>query len=381
MTHLRNLIRRTTLCLSAALISAAPTHAADFTPAPQAFRQEISRAWPLPAASPNGFTVLDVAPDGVVRVADGQQWFALRAGQWEAVPRPANASADTTEIFIGGASRTVPTPLAELHQIHRADEVVWLATAKGVLRVTATGSANRELADHDVRQVATGPGGVVLAATARGLWQRNATGNWELIRATDEFGRVWTDNDVRGVTINRVGTWWVATPAGVIRRVGNQWSFFTGREGLPYADFTGAVIGEDTEVWFGTHRGAVRFDGQEWAYREGPLWLPSNDVRSLAADADGRVWFATDKGLGCIERRAMTLAEKAAYYEQEIERYIKRTPTVIRPKSALALRVTARKSSTATATTTVVDLHGGAANVLLTRHAGSRRQEARPTGV
>lgn len=326
MTHLRNLIRRTTLCLGTALISAATVRAADFTPAPQAFRQEISRAWPLPVASPNGFTVFDVAPDGIVRVTDGQQWFALRADQLEAVPRPANASADTTEIFIGGASRTVPTSLAELRQIHRAGEAVWLATAKGVLHITATGPASLELADHDVRQVATGPNGVVLAATARGLWQRNATGNWELIRATDEFGRVWTENDVRGVAIDRVGTWWVATPAGVIRRIGNQWSFFTGREGLPYADFTGAVIGNGAEVWFGTHRGAVRFDGQEWAYREGPLWLPGNDVRSLAADADGRVWFATDQGLGCIERRAMTLAEKAAYYEQEIERYIKRTP-------------------------------------------------------
>ncbi len=306
MTHLRNLIRRTALCLSAALISAVSVRAADFTPAPQAFRQEISRVWPLPVASPNGFAVLDVAPDGTVRVTDGQQWFVLRADQWEVVPRPVNASADTTEIFIGGASRTVPISLAELRQIHRAGEAVWLATAKGVLRVTTTGPASLELADHDVRQVATGSNGVVLAATARGLWQRSATGNWKLIRATDEFGRVWTENDVRGVAIDRVGTWWVATPAGVIRRIGNQWSFFTGREGLPYADFTGAVIGNGAEVWFGTHRGAVRFDGQEWAYREGPLWLPGNDVRSLAADADGRVWFATDQGLGCIERRAMT---------------------------------------------------------------------------
>ena len=31
-------------------------------------------------------------------------------------------------------------------------------------------------------------------------------------------------------------------------------------------------------------------------------------------------------GVGCIERRPMTLAEKAEFYEQEIERYIKRTP-------------------------------------------------------
>ncbi len=73
-------------------------------------------------------------------------------------------------------------------------------------------------------------------------------------------------------------------------------------------------------------RGAVRFDGKEWAYREGARWLPGNEVRSVITGGDGRVWFATDKGLGCIERRAMTLAEKAAHYETEIERYIKRTP-------------------------------------------------------
>lgn len=142
----------------------------------------------------------------------------------------------------------------------------------------------------------------------------------------DDVSRVWTDGDVRGVAIDAQGDWWVATPAGVIRRQGDRWSFYTGREGLPYADFTGVAVGAGPEVWFGTHRGAVRFDGQQWAYREGALWLPGNDVRSIVVNADGRAWFATDKGLGGIERRAMTLAGKAAHYEQEIERYIKRTP-------------------------------------------------------
>jgi hypothetical protein len=43
-------------------------------------------------------------------------------------------------------------------------------------------------------------------------------------------------------------------------------------------------------------------------------------------DAQGNTWFATAAGIGCIERRPMTLAAKAEFYEQEIERYIKRTP-------------------------------------------------------
>lgn len=326
MAHWHNPIRTTTPALGALLILSASVHAADFKPAPQVFRQEVSRAWPLPASSPGGFAVVDVAPDGSVRVADGKQWSVLRGDQWEALPRPANASAESTEVFIGGANRTVSAALSDLRQIHRAGDTVWLATAQGAVRVTAAGQSSRELADHEVRQVATDPSGLVLAATTRGLWQRTATGNWELVRATDEGGRVWTENDVRGVAIDRAGTWWVATPAGAIRRQSGQWTFFTGAEGLPYADFTCVAVGEGSEVWFGTHRGAVRFDGQEWAYREGQRWLPGNDARSIAVGVDGRVWFATDKGLGCIERRAMTLAEKAEHYEQEIERYIKRTP-------------------------------------------------------
>jgi hypothetical protein len=42
--------------------------------------------------------------------------------------------------------------------------------------------------------------------------------------------------------------------------------------------------------------------------------------------AAGTAWFATEGGVGCIERRPMTLAAKAEFYEEEIARYVKRTP-------------------------------------------------------
>ena len=48
-------------------------------------------------------------------------------------------------------------------------------------------------------------------------------------------------------------------------------------------------------------------------------------MRDVAVDAEGSAWFATGKGVGCIERKPMTLAQKAAYYEDEIDKYHRRT--------------------------------------------------------
>jgi len=304
-----------------------PAQAADFKSAPQEFRQEVARHWPLPTeVAAGGLTLVDTSPDGNTRVSDGQRWYAVRGDKLEALTQPAGAKDGDGWLWVGNSTRALPVPLTAVRQIQRKGEQIMLATAKGIVIPKAGGQPVTELQDQDVRQVATGPGDLALAATTRGLWQRVGNAKWELVRAVDDGSRVWTEGDVRGVAISDPQNWWAATPAGAIHRDGERWGFYTGREGLPYADFTCVAIGKGSEVWFGTHRGAVRFDGKEWAYREGQLWLPGNDVRSIAVGANGRVWFATDKGLGCIERRAMTLAEKAEHYEQEIERHIKRTP-------------------------------------------------------
>lgn len=301
--------------------------AADFKPAPQAFHQEVARHWPLPAgAASAGFTLVELGSDGSPRVTDGARWFALRDGKLEAISPPPGVKEGDGWTWIGETAWSLPVPLADVRQITRVGNEVWLATKQGALRLRAGEPPSTELPDHDMRQIAVMRDGSVLAATARGLWQRSPAGRWERVRVLDTTGRLWADCDVRGVAVDAQGRWWIATPAGVICRQGERWDFYTGREGLPYADFTCATAGANGEVWFGTRRGAVRFDGRDWAYREGPRWLPGNEVRSVAVDAAGRAWFATDKGLGCIERRAMTLAEKAAFYEEEIERYIKRTP-------------------------------------------------------
>ena len=58
----------------------------------------------------------------------------------------------------------------------------------------------------------------------------------------------------------------------------------------------------------------------------GLRWLPNDEVRAIAVTQEGHAWFATAQGLGVIERKNMTLADKAKFFESEIDKYHRRTP-------------------------------------------------------
>jgi hypothetical protein len=179
----------------------------------------------------------------------------------------------------------------------------------------------------EIRQIAHGPNGRIALAGDDGLWERaTADGPWELLVVADGLGRQWATSDVRGVTYDRDGRLWFATLAGVGQRTADGWRLMEGRDGLPYNDFTCCASGGDGSVWFGTRRGAIRFESDRWHYRQGKRWLPHDEVRGIAVADDGTAWIATPDGVGCISRRMMTLQEKAAYYEDEIDTLIKRTP-------------------------------------------------------
>ncbi|MFM1943119.1 MAG: hypothetical protein RI897_2101, partial [Verrucomicrobiota bacterium] len=133
-------------------------------------------------------------------------------------------------------------------------------------------------------------------------------------------------SDVQGVVFDSRGRLWFGVQAGVGCRNESGWEFYEGRDGLPVSDFRGLAAGPDGEVWFAAGQGLVRWDGAGWHYRQGRRWLPGDDVRRVSVDGLGTAWVVTDGGLGAVGWRGMTLAEKAAFYEGEIERYVKRTP-------------------------------------------------------
>ena len=121
------------------------------------------------------------------------------------------------------------------------------------------------------------------------------------------------------------GTWWFAESQGVGCLHNGQWTLYTPADGVPYTDFTCAAVDDSGRLWLGTTRGVVRFDGTHWAYRQGKRWLPADDVRCIAIAKDGSAWIATSGGLARIRFQPMTLKDKAAFYETEIDRYNRRT--------------------------------------------------------
>jgi hypothetical protein len=70
--------------------------------------------------------------------------------------------------------------------------------------------------------------------------------------------------------------------------------------------------------WTGTSRGLWRVTGSRREYFASRRYLPDDDVRAVLAGSDA-VWVRTATGVARIEFRPMTLAEKAAYFEERIE--------------------------------------------------------------
>ena len=173
-----------------------------------------------------------------------------------------------------------------------------------------------------IRDVAQHNGEIAVAATS-GLYIGNGEA-WQLAMPQQGADR-WAPLDVRAVVFDADGKLWFACPQGVGYRVAEgDWRLFTGADGLPYNDFTCMAAGAKG-VWFGTTNGAIRYADGLWEFRQGGRWLLDNHVRDIAVDATGNAWIATAKGVSCIEFRSTTLAAKAKFFAEEIDKYHRRT--------------------------------------------------------
>jgi hypothetical protein len=173
-----------------------------------------------------------------------------------------------------------------------------------------------------VLAVAHGPTGQVAVGTQKGLFLSDNDGARQVFPRDGH--KSWAPTNVT-VSYDGLGRLWFASYQGAGRYAYGKWTLFTGAEGLPYDDMTAVAGCADGTVWFGTGIGAIRYDGSAWAYRQGKRWLPNDEVRDIAVDAAGNAWVATAGGVSFIHFKGMTLAEKAKHYEDEIDKYNRRT--------------------------------------------------------
>jgi hypothetical protein len=93
---------------------------------------------------------------------------------------------------------------------------------------------------------------------------------------------------------------------------------------LPSTKIT-ALAKSGKTLWAGTKRGIWRRNSDEkFSYFAGRRWLNSDEVVDVQLDSQGNAWALTGSGLNEVEFRAMTLKEKAAWYEKKIrQRHIR----------------------------------------------------------
>jgi hypothetical protein len=268
---------------------------------------------------------------------DGNRWLAVNGLANDPVGQCAALGDSLYVVYEGGLQRVSGTAVKRVATIP-AGRPLALAVSDKALYLAMDGAlykANAGIAEFtrmdfpanakNIRQIAVSPTDELAVAASDGLFVRNSLGSWST-EYPREGPRSWAPKDVRAVGFDSEGRLWFASPQGAGCRGADGWNLFTGAEGLPYDDFTTIATGERGVVWFGTSLGAIRFDGKTWEYRQGLRWLPEDGIRAIAVSANGNAWFATAKGVGLIEQKPTTFAEKARYYEDEIDKRHRRTP-------------------------------------------------------
>jgi hypothetical protein len=86
---------------------------------------------------------------------------------------------------------------------------------------------------------------------------------------------------------------------------------------------TAMAVASDRAIWLGTTQGLMRVDftapeRDRRQYLAGKRYLPDDHVMNLVPDDERGVWVRTATGVSHVELRPLTLAQKAAHFEERI---------------------------------------------------------------
>jgi len=180
---------------------------------------------------------------------------------------------------------------------------VWFATDSGAISADiysfVSFTTSRGLADNDVQQVVTAPGGPG-SRVRGGLWFLTLGGisrlEGERMVPVEGFR---TGISVRAVAFDREGSAWFATDQGALKWTGETLTQFNEGSGLASNNVQWVTASSGgSEIVFATTRGASVYRGGSLRNIEA---LAGYDVRHVLEDAGGRLWFATARGVVTID--------------------------------------------------------------------------------
>ncbi|HMJ24464.1 MAG TPA: two-component regulator propeller domain-containing protein, partial [Pyrinomonadaceae bacterium] len=327
------------LALQTAELQSAESDASGPAPYPTGSHfQLVRKFYSVPDGLPaEEIRAVAVTRDGIVLVSAGKGVARLESERWVEQTGPAAVTALFGPIQgpsgLAGATNGVwslnngqwqieaGSPARVIAFAAEPDGTSWALAPGGVWRRGDSWKLIHEVDDDQMKGprslLPTGPEDVFVAS---------ATGLYGLMGKR----KYWLDLEVRPGELLSTGTralarldrnhFFVATDKGLNLTDGQRgWHSFTGADGLPILDLTGVAVAGDGTVWLGSNDGLVRWEDGRWTYLASKRWLPDNHVTAIAPAAEGAVWVGTSKGLAHIHHRQMTLADKAAIYQKDLE--------------------------------------------------------------
>lgn len=311
-------------------------------PLPGGARATVAIAGPSTAGTPAGADVHVIAGGTVFRYA-GLRWEPVRG-----LPGPAIRLARVGDSLVAAGAHWVaqlPSTAARSDTssatptsmpLPERTDVIDLPSGP-VLRVVARdhlltreGTAWRRLPlPAGTSTVAQSSDGRLTALADGALFEMSDGQSWVSIALRNATEGWQPPGGVSHVAYDTRGRLWFASAQGVGVRDGpsqDSWRFIDAARGLPVPGITSMAAGPDGDMWLGTSRGAVRLHDGGVEYRQGRRWLPGDQITATDVDASGRAWFATPAGVGGIDARRTTLADKATAYEDAIAKHHRRTP-------------------------------------------------------
>ncbi|CCW34396.1 hypothetical protein CTKA_00590 [Chthonomonas calidirosea] len=153
------------------------------------------------------------------------------------------------------------------------------------------------------------PEGDIYIATRSEIWRR-VKGKWE------SFG---IDVSLCSFAVGAYTTIWIAGNKRLYVYEGGVLQDVDAVAPPPVLPVRCMDLGADGVLWIGTRQGAACLRDGVWRYYAGRRWLPDNEVLSVAADQKGGAWIMTRSGVVHLERRPMTLLQKAEHYQRLTE--------------------------------------------------------------
>ena len=195
------------------------------------------------------------------------------------------------------------------------EKTLHVRTSNGLLTWNGKWTIHSEIKTK-VNAIEKDASGNLWVATTSGLWRRSG-GVWvnldETLMATGHemtYYTLATQNDGKDVLFS--SPWSV----GCIAENGNHW-LVRGADGLPYGPVK-VIRPSGNGLWLGTEKGAIKKDSG-WHYFNGRRWLSDDKVNDILPVNLKTVWIATPNGISQIQLVEMTLEQKAAIFEENIE--------------------------------------------------------------